>query len=53
MWSHPTQAMALKEPEEGNALAVLEVAAKNMASLDRAAKLDADMAAFKDKRRGV
>jgi hypothetical protein len=38
-----------KEAEESSALAVLEVAAKNKAASDRAAKLDADIAAFRDK----
>ena len=38
-----------KEAEESSALAVLEVAARNKAASDRAAKLDADIAAFRDK----
>jgi hypothetical protein len=38
-----------KEAEESSALAVLEVAAKNKAATDRALKLDADIAAFREK----
>jgi hypothetical protein len=38
-----------KEAEESSALAVLEIAAKNKAASDRAAKLDAHIAAFRDK----